>query len=194
MKYVTAATAIIVLAFAIAFARPVKVVKVLDGDTVRLDDGELVRLVGIDTPERGESLCVEATTFLARLVTDREVDLQFDYTRRDHYKRLLGYLWLGDTLVNKYIVAHGYARVYAWPPDTLHFRSMVAAQTEARRKHLGIWALPLPAPESLYVIHAPNYRFHRPNCGSVKRSDSTTDLSRDSLLSLGFAPCRTCKP
>ena len=194
MRNIVVCIALVAFFFTLAFGRPVRVIGVLDGDTVRLDDGELVRLVGIDTPERGESLYVEARDLLEHLIVNREAELEFDYTRRDHYKRLLGYLWLGDTLVNRYIVANGFARVYAWPPDTLHFRSMLDAQTDARHKKLGIWSLPLPEPESLYVIHATKYRFHRPSCGSVKRKDTRTPLSRDSLLSLGFAPCRTCKP
>lgn len=184
----------ILLIAVVAWPRPVTVVEVIDGDTVRLADGELVRLLGIDTPEHEEPYWEEATTFLSDLVNNREVNLTFDYTRRDHYRRLLGYLWLGDTLVNLLMIRAGLARVYAWPPDTLLFRRLVAAQTDARKARRGIWSLPPPRPESLYVINRTRFRFHRPACKSVRADDERTALPRDSLLNQGLCPCRTCKP
>lgn len=178
----------------LAYARPVEVAEIIDGDTVRLSDGELVRLLGIDTPEHGEPFFDEASKSLTRSILGREVELTFDYTRRDHYHRLLGYVWLNDTLVNLQLVRNGLARVYAWPPDTLYYRNFVAVQTEARHEKRGIWSLPPPPAESLYVIHAARFRFHRPDCAAASSADSTVAISRDSLLDLGFSPCRSCRP
>ena len=179
---------------AVVIARPVTVTEIVDGDTVRLSDGELVRLLGIDTPEHGEPFFAEATEFLARRIDGRQVELTFDYTRRDHYRRLLGYLWLDDSLINLHIVRNGLARVYAWPPDTLHYRTLVRAQTEARRHKRGIWSLPAPEPESLYVIHTKRFRFHRPDCPAAAATSTTSTRSRDSLLDSGLSACRSCRP
>lgn len=169
------------------------VVSVTDGDTVRLDDGERVRLLGIDTPERGENLYSQAGDSLRAMVLNRKVGLEFDRTRRDPYKRLLCYLWIGDTLVNEQMVASGFARLYIWPPDTLHFARLLAAQTKARRAHLGLWASAQLPDESVYVIHPKRLRFHRPSCRSAPRIGMRRPL-RSVLLDSGYSACRTCKP
>jgi endonuclease YncB( thermonuclease family) len=173
---------------------PRTVAKVVDGDTVRLTDGESVRLLGIDTPERGEPLYREATEALAFLVSRRDVRLEFAGNRRDHYKRLLAHLWLSDTLVSEQMVRTGMARVYIWPPDTLHYGRLLAAQTEARRIGVGIWSLPPPAAEVHYVVHPERLRFHRPSCRSAPRRAERRHVTRDVLLDSGYSACRTCKP
>jgi endonuclease YncB( thermonuclease family) len=168
--------------------------RVFDGDTVQLDDAEVVRLLGIDTPERGEPFYARATTYLAARVKNRNVRIEFDRTRRDTYKRLLAFIWLGDTLINEELVRQGYARVYVWPPDTLHFARLVAAQSAARRQRRGVWSVRPPKPEALYVIQAERLRFHRPGCRAAPRQSALRGTSRDSLLDLGFSACRTCRP
>ena len=50
-----------------------KVESVIDGDTIILATGEHVRLLGIDTPERGECYYQEATDFLKSLLINKLV-------------------------------------------------------------------------------------------------------------------------
>lgn len=169
------------------------VVHVVDGDTVRLDDGERVRLLGIDTPERGDKLYAQAGDYLKALVLNRKVGLEFDHTRRDPYRRLLSHLWIGDTLVNELMVASGLARLYIWPPDTLHFARLLAAQTKARSTRLGVWSIVHAADESVYVIHPKRLRFHRTSCRNAPRIGLRRPL-RSILLDSGYSACRTCKP
>jgi micrococcal nuclease len=186
-----------VLSVALLCAQGVRtqvVTRVVDGDTVRLDDGEAVRLLGIDTPERNEPLYTEASALLYRLVFERAVRLEFDRTRRDHYRRLLAHIWLGDTLVNELLVASGLARVYLWPPDTLHRARLVEAQKAARNGKLGLWSLAPPRLEAHYVIHEGRMRFHRPGCPAARGAHPPVAQSRDSLLDLGYSACRTCRP
>src|SRR5262245_50751171 len=73
------------------------VVRVVDGDTidVRVAGGtERVRVLGIDTPERGACYADRASAETARLALDRRVVLRGDRTqaRRDRYGRLLAYV------------------------------------------------------------------------------------------------------
>jgi endonuclease YncB( thermonuclease family) len=68
------------------------VVEVIDGDTVDLGNGERVRLVGIDTPERGECGYEKAADALSALVLGRQVDLVRSDEDRDQYDRLLRYV------------------------------------------------------------------------------------------------------
>lgn len=72
------------------------VVHVVDGDTIDLANGESVRLVGIDTPERGECGYDTATANLARLVEGKRVRLTMSDEDRDRYGRLLRYVNVGD--------------------------------------------------------------------------------------------------
>lgn len=68
------------------------VASVTDGDTVRLDSGEAVRLVGIDTPERGSCGYERASRALSRLVLGEEVVLTAPVDDHDRYDRLLRYV------------------------------------------------------------------------------------------------------
>lgn len=73
-----------------------RVTEVVDGDTVDVvRDGvaETVRLLGIDTPERGDCGYAEATALMTDLVTGRDVTLvEGNRDDRDRYGRLLRYL------------------------------------------------------------------------------------------------------
>lgn len=71
--------------------------RVVDGDTVELGNGESVRVVGIDTPERGECGYAEATAYMERLVLGKRVRLGMADEDRDRYDRLLRYVDIGRT-------------------------------------------------------------------------------------------------
>ncbi|MBA3331219.1 MAG: thermonuclease family protein [Actinobacteria bacterium] len=96
--------------------------EVVDGDTVsvRLDGGglERVRLIGIDTPERGECYAGRATGAARALAGGRRVELAGDETQdtRDRYGRLLAYVWVagGGKDLGYQLVARGLARVYVY--------------------------------------------------------------------------------
>jgi endonuclease YncB( thermonuclease family) len=68
------------------------VVNVIDGDTLDLDNGERVRLVGIDAPESGTCGADEATTKLTEMALGRQVILEVSDEDRDRYGRLLRYV------------------------------------------------------------------------------------------------------
>lgn len=68
------------------------VARVVDGDTVELGNGEHVRIVGIDTPERGECGFAEAASNMERLVLGKRVRLRPSDEDRDRYGRLLRYV------------------------------------------------------------------------------------------------------
>lgn len=122
-----------------------KIVRVIDGDTIELENGERVRYIGIDTPEtvdpRKPVQCfgVEASKKNKELVEGKSVRLEKDITNRDKYNRLLRYVWVGDTLVNLELVKQGFAQSYSYPPDIKYQDQFVAAQKEAREAKGGLW-------------------------------------------------------
>jgi micrococcal nuclease len=132
------------------------VTEVVDGDTIRADFGgvnERIRLIGFDTPERGEPFSDEATRALAALVDDREVDLEFDVERRDQYDRLLAYVWVGSALANTEMLRAGLATLYTVPPNVAHVDALQAAQDEAQSAERGIWGAPAGPPVEVASAH-----------------------------------------
>lgn len=117
-----------------------RVSKVIDGDTVVLDTEETVRLIGINTPERGQPFYEEARDFVASLVLHESVRLENDVEAFDQYGRRLAYLFLADgTFVNLEIVRQGFAQVYTVPPNVAYEAELRAAEQEAREYRRGLW-------------------------------------------------------
>ena len=123
-----------------------KVVRVIDGDTIEIEGGIKVRYIGIDTPEtvdpRKPVQCFgkEASAKNEELVGGKEVKLEKDVSETDKYGRLLRYVWVGDLLVNEYLVKEGYAQVSTYPPDVKYQDRFLAAQKEARENNRGLWS------------------------------------------------------
>jgi len=133
--------------------------RAVDGDTLVLENGERVRLIGIDTPEMHESnklykdaartkqdittiqkLGRRAYKFTKDLVEGKRVSLEFDVERFDKYKRLLAYVYLKDgTFVNAEIVKQGYASLMTYPPNVKYADLFLKLYQEARENRRGLW-------------------------------------------------------
>lgn len=130
---------------------PARVVAIIDGDTLKIAiRGQTVttRLIGIDTPETKkpnspvECFGPEATEFLRQLAPPGTVvDVQRDVEGRDHFDRLLAYVFrVADGLfVNREIVRQGFARPLPIPPNTTHARDFELLAAKARQERLGLW-------------------------------------------------------
>jgi len=128
----------------------VKVVEVIDGDTIKLESGKLLRYIGIDTPEvrikvgndfiyDPQPLSLEATELNRELVEGKFVRIEFDVQRYDKYGRLLGYCFIDDVFVNSKLIEDGLATVYTYPPNVKYTESFVSAQKKARAQDKGLW-------------------------------------------------------
>jgi micrococcal nuclease len=116
------------------------VVKVVDGDTIKLASGREIRLLGIDTPEKGQPYYNEAKDFLERLILGKKVRLEKDVTNKDKYGRYLRYVFLKNIFVNVELVRKGYARVIVRFPDVKYLDYLMKVQKRAMEKRLGIWS------------------------------------------------------
>ena len=85
------------------------VTKIVDGDTVVVEGGQKVRLLGIDTDERGEPCYAVAKNRLAALILNKEVQLEREGDDKDMYDRLLRWIWLDGKNMNEKMVAEGMA-------------------------------------------------------------------------------------
>lgn len=134
--------------------------KVVDGDTFNLENGDKVRLLGIDTPEKYESKKLDrdveaskqdkktikklgqlASEYVKKFVEGKKVYLEKEpnYDDKDRYGRLLRWVYLEDgTFVNGKIVKDGYAQVYdKFPVSKLE--ELRKYQKEARENNRGLW-------------------------------------------------------
>lgn len=121
----------------------VSVVHVTDGDTIEVSqDGEVatVRLIGINAPEQGECFAEEAQAGLAELIAGRDIRLVTDTSDTDRYGRLLRYVHVGPTDVNRQMVDRGLALARRYPPDTARADELDAAQDDAQRSGRGMWS------------------------------------------------------
>lgn len=90
----------------------VKVVRIIDGDTIVVGNNTHIRFLGINTPEKGEFYHDEAMNFLSGLISNKTVNLEFGKDRQDLYGRTLAYVFLDDKNINLEQVRNGFANVY----------------------------------------------------------------------------------
>ena len=126
----------------LALEREAHVVDVIDGSTLLLDDGETVRLAGIETP--ATQLAAEARQALSALVEGRRVSLAQGDAGRDRYGRLRAHLVRADdgAWVQGRLLAAGLARVHSLVDDRTAISAMLAIERQARAGRLGIWSEP----------------------------------------------------
>lgn len=115
------------------------VTNVIDGDTLDIQDDSRIRLLGINTPEKGQYYYSEATDRLIELVEGKEVCLDRDKTDKGKYGRLLRHIFLEGENINLLLVREGYANVYFVSPDVTYLDEFNAAEQYADDNNLGIW-------------------------------------------------------
>ena len=113
--------------------------KVIDGDTIKLQNGERVRLLGINTPEMGQPYYEEATNRLKELIEGKTITLEKDIEDKDQYGRLLRHIYIDDTFVNLEMVREGYANVYVIHPNVKYSSKFENTEEEAKNAKRGIW-------------------------------------------------------
>jgi endonuclease YncB( thermonuclease family) len=122
---------------------------VYDGDTVMLEDGRKIRLLGINTPEvRHKDKLADvggdtAKIWLLNKLQHNRVRLEFDVEKTDKYNRTLAHLFSENKEhINLSLVKAGLATTSIYPPNLLYVNALVAAETKAEQAKLGIWQQP----------------------------------------------------
>ncbi len=100
--------------------------RVVDGDTAIIN-GNSTRLLGVNTPERGEKYYQEAKSFLEMVALNKTVKLVYGGERRDRYGRVLAYIFIDGKSVNKELVDEGYANFYFPSGKDSYYSSFVKA-------------------------------------------------------------------
>ncbi len=183
------------------------VVRVVDGDTIVVNfqgKDEKVRLIGINTPESVHSDASKnteagriASDFTKNLLTDKQVELEFDVQERDHYGRLLAYVYLEGKMVNKTLLEAGHATIATYPPNVKYvddFKAIAKPETTVS---------PTPDPEQAttptsgaFVGSTQSDKYHTPGCRWAKKiTDDNRIWFKDAedAKNQGYTPCGTCQ-
>jgi len=124
--------------------------EVIDGDTIRLADGSLIRYIGVNTPEIREKVnnkwkykpyrfSEEAKAYNKSLVLGKNVRLQYDIQKKDKFNRILCYVYLDDIMVNTKILEEGYGIISLRPPNLKYVDLFVKSQEKAINNKKGLW-------------------------------------------------------
>ncbi len=173
------------------------ILRVIDGDTFVLTGDRHVRLLCLDTPEKGEPYADQARAFADSILRGQAVRIETEKNSDDKYGRTLAYIYLGSEFYNEMLLKAGLARIYFFAKNQRYAKVLLSAQNEARKAQRGIWSLPVPAPEPYYIAAGGAFRFHRPLCPGIKdinQKKAKRYKSRDDALDAGLSPCRECKP
>jgi micrococcal nuclease len=127
------------------------VTRVIDGETIVLDDGKAVRLIGALAPRARDAGAepgqwppeTDAIRALSDLVLAKRVKLAFAGRRSDRYGRQLAHVFVGgptsETWVQGALLSSGHARAYGLADSFTCARELLAHEREARRNRLGLW-------------------------------------------------------
>jgi endonuclease YncB( thermonuclease family) len=132
--------------------------EIVDGDTLVLEDGRQVRLVGIQAPKlplgrpnfETWPLAEEAKAALGALALGRRLRLAYGGRRMDRHGRLLAHLYAAEAdgaerWVQGALLEQGMARVYSFADNRALVAEMLALERAARAARRGIWTNPFYA-------------------------------------------------
>lgn len=147
----------------------VRVAKVLDGSSLELDDGRILRLAGIQAPSvppwyKEKTIwppAGKAKAALVELARDQALRLSFDQLRSDRHNRLVAHVtdnqgrWLQGELLRR-----GLARVEAFPDNRKALGEMLTLEAAARDARRGLWAHPYYAIKAHDALAGDLGQFH----------------------------------
>ena len=123
-----------------------EVIRVIDGDTVELKNGERLRYNDIDTPETVhpskpiECYGAEASKKNKELVEGETILVELGDPEKDRYGRLLGYVYIDDLFVNAELVRGGYAEVNSYGNPGSKIVELINIERDAKLKSTGLWS------------------------------------------------------
>ena len=127
-----------------------RVDRVIDGDTVILEDGTTIRYVGVDAPEivpEPECGAVEALDLNREIVDGKAVTVRLDpAATRDRFGRLLAYLDRDGENVSVALTHSGWACAFPFGETRRYRQEIEAAEEEARAARRGVWGACPPVP------------------------------------------------
>ena len=179
------------------------VTKVIDGDTIVLENGEVVHYLGIEAPHLKKNeggpqfFSREAAKFNKSLVLLKKVRLDLDVDKKDEQGRLLAYVYVKNLFINGELVRLGYARADVRPPNVKNRDLLLRSQKEAEERYAGLWQETKGETEPYYLANKRTYVFHKPSCplaNKIPEKNRIVFRSRTDAIRIGYVPCKQCRP
>jgi len=189
------------------FLRPgIKVIEVLDGDTLLLENKVRVRLRHVDAPELDYCGGQEAKDELIKLVKDKKVVLQEQII--DQQGRPMALVYLDHLLVNQQMMKSGWVRYHSDKTDQT--KVLKAEADKAKQEQKGIFSSQCYQKENLAKPgclikgnidknkYTDNKKYYFPGCAQYQFTIVEKDLgedwfcSEDEAVAAGFVKSKTC--
>ncbi|MBN1809161.1 MAG: thermonuclease family protein [Planctomycetes bacterium] len=177
------------------------VVRVIDGDTVVLQNGLHLRYRNVNSPEiievreKTEDYALEAMELNRSLVENRAVVVETGREGMDRYGRLIGSILLEDgQRVEEVIVSEGLAKVVPYDPEDPLLPAMRKKEAAACAAQKGIWAVP-EAKNPPFVAGAESKTYHLVTCPHAARIAEENRVyypTEEAAAATGRTPCRHC--
>jgi len=125
----------------------IKVIRIIDGDTIEIEGGQKVRYIGINAPEtvhpdmKVQCFGKEAAVKNKELIEGKIIELEKDVSETDKYGRLLRYIYSDNIFVNDFLVRQGFAHASTYPPDVKYQDQFRQAEQEAQEFNRGLWGV-----------------------------------------------------
>lgn len=111
--------------------------RVIDGDTVKINN-ESVRLLGINSPEKGEYFYEESKKFLEKEISRKPVEIYFGRDKYDKYQRKLGYIYYKGKNINLKSVENGFSNFYFPSGKDKYYSKFLSAWDKCLSKNINL--------------------------------------------------------
>ena len=151
------------------FHETAQVDRVYDGDTVKLADGRKLRLIGINTPERGrdgeqdEPYYLAAKKQLQEIIhkNNNQIKIAYGKDKHDRYKRLLAHIFTKDNEnITATLINNGMGFTIAVPPNIQLLNCYQDAESSAQKSRRGIWRHQFSKPINVTSLDKSTTGFH----------------------------------
>lgn len=173
--------------------------KVSDGDTIYVEGVGKVRLVGVNTPEKGVDGSDAATYFVKKLCLNKEVKLDIDNSKHsDKYGRTLAVVIVDGKNLNEMLLKEGLAEIMYIPPSEFNPNTW-SYGTTATPNHSTTTDTHTDdsSTTSQYLGNSNTHKFHNSNCKSaskISQKNKVTFNTREEAVNQGYEPCKICNP
>ena len=176
--------------------------KVSDGDTITVEGVGKVRLVGVNTPEKGVKGADTSAYFVKKLCLNREVSIDIDDSKHtDKYGRTLAVVIVDGKNLNEMLLKEGLAEIMYMPPSEFYPYNWAGNNTHVAGDSSTSTASSSGDSSSgaagTYIGNANSHKFHYPTCksvGKMSEKNKVTFSSRDEAINQGYTPCKNCNP
>lgn len=181
--------------------------RIIDGDTIELQNNETIRYIGIDAPEAVECFSQEATELNKSLVLNQKIKLVFDENNMDRFGRKLAYVFVKDPktkeeiFVNEYLLEVGAGKFFLDTVNLKHQEEFVQAAETAHQEKQGLWKTCATDPKEGCLIkgnldkldkryyHLPSFRHYSSVVINLEKGDQWFCTEQEAIKA-GFIKAR----